>query len=265
MMEHTTDIGRRCTDLLAMLNSEQGWNLSAAEQRKYVTALGCHLPPTANDLTIRKMLTTYHDDHGLVQALGNSDHVRHQEAWNDWIGRVMAILRHTGLNWSNDMIADEEDLAQIALLELVHSLPSYHYASRFSTWAYRVVVQAVQRHFRDCRAQKRAVRPASIHHLAEGEEPPASSTHPDEYADAIVLASLVQTILSEYDDSRVARIFYLWASADLRVEEIGQRLQLSSSRVRHLLKQARSCLQHHPAIRDWQNNADFVNMVGASR
>ncbi|MDQ2998922.1 MAG: sigma-70 family RNA polymerase sigma factor, partial [Chloroflexota bacterium] len=190
----------------------------------------------------------------LVQALLRREHAGHDAAWMVWFGHVLAILRHAGLAWSNDASIDLEDLAQVARAELARALPSFRYASRFSTWAHQVIVQSTQRYIRDRQALKRAGRPDSLEQLLAEEQPVIDKEQPDAEAEARVLAALIDTILSAQPDQRFAIIFRLWAQHDMRVEEIGQRVQLSPSQVRVLLKRIRELLQQHPSITTWEDD-----------
>jgi RNA polymerase sigma factor (sigma-70 family) len=176
--------------------------------------------------------------------------------WTSWMAQVLLILRKAGLDWSSDMLFDGEDLAQIARIELVRAIASFHYASRFSTWAHQVIVRSVQRAIRDRQALKRAIRPASLDQLPHVDASIGDAEHPESAAAARVLAERIAAVLEEQADQRLARIFHLWAVADLRVEEIGKIVHLHPSRVRALLLQARQILRDAPEIQSWREDID---------
>jgi DNA-directed RNA polymerase specialized sigma24 family protein len=71
-----------------------------------------------------------------------------------WMAQISHILHETGLAWSSDHVINNEDVAQVAQMALVTSLPKYAYRSSFSTWAHTVVVQSVCRYLRDTKAKK---------------------------------------------------------------------------------------------------------------
>jgi RNA polymerase sigma factor (sigma-70 family) len=252
-MQGDADLGSRCAATVAALDAEFGWGLSESHRRDYCIALVDILPKNCSDMQLRNVVMCYHLDHRLVEALADRLHGQHDQHWQAWMGQVVAILRRAGLSWSDDAATSLEDLAQIARAQLAQAIPAYRYQSRFSTWAHQVIVQSVRRYLRDSRAQKRAGRPGSL------DQPPASDVtigdteHPETIANARVLAAQVDSLLSLQPDKRLAEIFRLWAEADLRVEEIGRRMHLSSSQVRLLLSRIRDLLQHDPSIRAWRD------------
>jgi RNA polymerase sigma factor (sigma-70 family) len=214
------------------------------------------MPEDCADDQLRKIIINYHADHALVEALRDRQHHRHEVVWTSWIAQVLPILRRAGLDWSSDLLFDSEDLAQIARAELVRAITSYHYASRFSTWAHQVIVQSVQRAIRDRHALKRAIRPDSLDQLPRVDASIGDAEHPESAAAARVLAERIAAVLEEQADQRLAQIFHLWAVADLRVEEIGKIVHLHPSRVRALLLQARQILRDAPEIQSWREDID---------
>jgi RNA polymerase sigma-70 factor (ECF subfamily) len=240
--------------------------LSDDEQKSYISALLPLLSDDVSDTRLRQTLIAYHADHALVESLRARGHMQSEANWNAWSKQVIAILQRAGLLWSSDFAVDSEDLAQIAQMELIRSLASFRYNSRFSTWAYQVVVRGVQRHLRNARAQKRAARPESLDQLpADIEIKQDNLENPITLAEAHTLAEQIAAILTDYADQRLAQIFQLWANADLSAEEIGRRVKLSPSRVRTLLAQAREHLRQHPQIRAWlDDDGDGADKKGKS-
>jgi RNA polymerase sigma factor (sigma-70 family) len=248
---NASDLELRCEAIVAALNEEEGWTLSAGELQAYRCDIPCYLPDPCSESQIHMVATNYHRDHALVQTLLEPDHQQHTAAWTEWMPQVIRILQHAGLARSDDTAENSEDLTQVALMALVRALPHFRYASRFSTWAYQVIVQSVQRHLRDQRAAKRAVRADSLEQSGGYHVPIGEAEHPVLVAEAHVLAELIERLLAAQPDQRLVRIFRLWAYADARVEEIGQQVQLSPARVRILLNQIRDLLQHNPDIQAW--------------
>lgn len=244
--------------LLALLNDELGWGLGAATQRQYCSMIVQALPPGSAASFIRRVLVNYHADHVLVHALRHSEHAQHDAAWRAWMSQALAILRHAGLAWAADGAYDLDDLAQVALAELVRALPSYHYASRFSTWAHQVIVQSVIRYRRDQGALKRAGHPDSLEALPELDIPASQAEHPEVVADARVLLGTIDARLAAEPDGRLREIFRRWAVEDQRVEEIGRHIRLSASQVRVLIGYIRQILRADPAISTWLEPDDRV-------
>lgn len=255
-MSHPSDHRARCSAMLALLNREKDWRLSEAEQQAYLAALVGRISDTCDDTKLQAIITNYYLDHVLVEALGDQDHPQHDVVWSAWMNQTVGILRQARLAWSNDASIDEDDLVQVAQAELVTAIGSFNYASRFKTWAYRVVIWSVQRKYRALRARKRLIRPDYIDQSAGMDVPVDESTHPDVVTSAHLLAEQVDAILSAQPDKRLKLIFRLWAQEERSVKEISAIVHLHSSRVRVLLRQARQILQNDPRIRTWQDPDD---------
>lgn len=257
-MERQSDLAARCALVVAMLNDEQAWQLGAAERHAYTSALARLVPGSATADQLRQVALYYHLDHRQVQALAHTADAHHHEAWRAWVAQVLPILHHAGLAQTDDAAIDADDLAQIARAELIRALPSYRYASRFSTWAHQVIVQSVRRYRRDLGALKRAGRPQSLESLPEIEIPIGTAAHPEAIVAARALLRAIDARLAAQPDRRLREIFRLWAVEDQRVEEIGRHVCLSASQVRVLLGHIRQLLQSDPAIGTWLESEDRV-------
>jgi RNA polymerase sigma factor (sigma-70 family) len=252
-MERQSDLAARCALAVVTLNDEHDWRLDAAKRQAYSAALARYAPPAATDDQLRQVALRYHHDHAQVQALAHATDARHDAAWRSWVTQVLPILRHAGLGWTDDAAIDADDLAQVARAALVHALPSFRYASRFSTWSHRVIVRSIQRYLRDLNALKRAARPHSLDQAPERFETAINAAeHPETLAHARTLAGLIDEILHAQPDQRLAVIFQLWALHDLRIEQIGQHVSLKPAQVRLLLQRARVVLQNDPRIASWR-------------
>jgi RNA polymerase sigma factor (sigma-70 family) len=240
--------------LVAALDMEQGWGLAEVEQARYVAALRAYLPTEATAAEVRRVCAYYHQDHGLVAALRDQNHPQHSPAWDTWTQLALQTLYGAGLARSSDHAHDAHDLAQAALVELTHALPTFRYQSRLETWMHAVVVRTARRLYRDSHAKKRPQQCASLTQLPEFDQPVPMGDHPETATDAKVLRELVWTALTSTADERMARIFFLHAVEDCATEAIGQRVQLHPSRVRALLAQARAILQNHPGLQAWIAN-----------
>ncbi len=250
-MKPSETLQARCIATVADLNQRQGWDLSLETQQEYKVDLLRCLPEDVDDDKLRSIVVIYHEDHELVHALQNCSHIDNNLAWIEWMNKAAAFLQHAGLFWSRDVAVDADDLAQMALADLIGSINSFRYESHFSTWAYRVIVRSAQRHIRHLNAQKRNGITVSYEQLSETANDVES--HPDILVEnALFVAFMVEVLKAEANNGeRLARIFQLWFDDKMSPEEIAKHMHLSASRVRSLLKYARSLLIRHAAIRDW--------------
>jgi RNA polymerase sigma factor (sigma-70 family) len=250
-LKHSTDALSRCAAILAALNEELGWQLDPKQQQAYVLLLSEFLPDTASDATLRTRIEHVHADHALVRALRDAVDPKHDAAWTTWSAHAVRIAQHHAFGAADDPLVDANDLAQLALEELAHALPSFRHASRFSTWAYTVIARRVQRYVRDSRAAKRAGRPTSLDDQSVASHVIIEAATVEAPAEANALLDLIMDVLSREADERLARIFYLWAVDDQRLAQIGQQLHLSTGRISVLIEQAQQILLHSPAMLDW--------------
>jgi len=256
-MAHRPSPRQRCAELIAAQNEALGWGLSAAEQQRYVgrlTALMPHDDVSCDEL--RMLCLRYHFDHQLVESLQDQQHPRHEMHMRGWLLQAVRILHHAGLDWMDDGAVECDDLAQIAWAELSRALPSFQYASRFSTWAHQVVIRSVQRHLRDSRAKKRAGRPLSLDQTPDPPVPISERDHPEAQADASVLRALVDDVLCRHPDRRLALIFKLRQDDDQSIAKIGRHVRLSPQRVRALLTLIYELLRNDPSLRAWLADED---------
>jgi RNA polymerase sigma factor (sigma-70 family) len=263
-LEHSTDALSRCAAILAALNLELGWHLDADQQRAYVATLAGHLTGTPSDATLRTLIEYFHADHELVRALRDSVDPQHDAAWAAWSLHAVRIAQRHAFGAADDPLADGDDLAQLALQELAHALPSYRYASRFSTWAYTVIARRVQRYVRDSRASKRAGRPTSLDDQRIASRLAIDAGIVEAPAEANALLDLILDVLSREADQRLARIFYLWVVEEKRLIQIGQRVHLSPGRISILIEQAYQILQRSPAILAWVDQSAAELAAGDS-
>ncbi|WP_165774776.1 sigma-70 family RNA polymerase sigma factor [Candidatus Viridilinea mediisalina] len=233
------------------LNAEQGWGFAPADVLAYVAALRSLLPPTASPAKLRRVCLNYYADAPLVAALSDCQHPNYHAAWVDWHGFAFQVLYSSGWFASDDPACDTEDLAQMTLLELLRSLPSFNFESRLHTWAHAVIVRSAQRAGRDrCtarRVQQRFVmrqQNATSQFAPEYQQPTAST-------EGRVLSQLVHDVLMKTADLRLPQIFLLHALRDLTSDQIAALLQLKPARVRRLLGQARGIVRHSPALQAW--------------
>jgi len=251
-MPNHADLERRCLALVEALSQELAWTLSAGQQRDYVASVCAFAPPDSSEDGLRRRLQNYHLDHDLVRSLQDRLHPRHDSAWREWCISALRIVWQTGMVAPDAALTGPDDLAQSALEELLRSLPDYAYRSRFSTWAYTIIVRAVQRSHVHLRAAKRSAPTQPIDaELIDRGPPTRESEHPETIAAGNELAALIDTLLATSKNERLARIFKLWAAGDWRLADIARSVGIDSSRVSVLLKEARAILGRDPAIRAW--------------
>lgn len=251
-----TPVSARYKTMLSTMNEAQGWYLDDATQSRYLSAIVKFIPNDCSDTRFQQVVWHYHFDHQSVAALREARHPEHDRMWNAWMQRVLAILHREGLAWSRDPTHDKDDLAQIARMELARSLPTFHYRSSFSTWAYQVIVRSVERTVRDAQAQKRRTIAESLESLGEIDVPTGEGDDPATEAAARVLYDHVLVILAAHHDSRLATIFGLSAVGDMRTGDIAKLMALHPSRTRALLAEARTLLQSNPKLRSWREGLD---------
>jgi RNA polymerase sigma factor (sigma-70 family) len=238
-----------CVRVVALLGRE--WNLSSEQETAYAQAIAAYIPEPYNDAQLQRLVRYYYLDHQEVQALRDAQNLGHQEAWAQWPQQALRFLRDANLDWVSDSAVDVEDLVQIALKELHVAIASYHFSSRFSTWAYTVILRAA-RH--TVRAQHAAKRRGTLIAIDDPETATYLSMHSDDpavMAQSAALITVINGILAERGGPRWVEIFQCWAQEDKRLVDIGQQVGLSAGRVSMLLDQMLRLLRDHVDIREW--------------
>lgn len=262
--------------MVAELNAENAWELSQDQQVSYVTQVLDLLErdnrhdnrrtETQFAVLLRQRILFYHKEHELIAILCDPLHPCHNVEWIKLTKTVPRLLQKANLHRTKeDWVVSGEDLDQEALCSLQKSLfaGSYLYASSFLTWAHSVVVHTVKNNLRGLGAKKRGAnqtKPIESAEASEDQGPCTSRAIPnqknklEEVAFATVFQDVIQEVLSEHPDDRLAEIFWLWMVEDLTYSEIGNQVGLSTSRVFILLEKARGFLKQHPKIQAWNNS-----------
>lgn len=241
----------RCLEMITLLNRENDWLLLEHQQQQYAAALVNYISDKCSAAKLQLIISNYHEDHARVDALLRSHGKELNDAWAEWMPWVMSVLQQAGLTWSVDKSVSSEDLAQIALTELFRSIGNFRYASRFSTWAYAVVVQSIRRHIRDRHTKKRAGQAESLEELGALDQEIKATEEIEVDIAGYMLYEKVRAILAKQSDKRLLVIFNLAILGDIPVQDIGRLVRLHPSRVRALLQQARAVLRNHPDLSDW--------------
>jgi RNA polymerase sigma factor (sigma-70 family) len=241
-----------CVRVVALLGRE--WNLSAEEEATYAHAIAASIPEPYNDAQLQRIARYYHLDYQEVQALRDAQNRGHLDAWAKWPQRVRQFLHNANLDWVTDNAIAVEDLVQIALKELYEAIASYHFGSRFSTWAYTVILRAA-RHA--VRAQRAAKRSGTLVAIDDPETAAQLSSHGDDptaLAQNAELIKVINGILEARGGLRWVEIFQCWAHEDQRLVDIGRQVGLSTGRVSVLIEQMRSLLRQNPDLLEWYHS-----------
>lgn len=236
------------------LSNEEGWSLNSESVANYVNELQYHLDPHADVAQVRRTCKNYHYDHLVVTALLNHGHQLHLQVWQDWSLFVLRTLHLAGLVKMSDPALSAEDLAQESLTALHSSLPHFRYKSRLKTWAHAVAVNTVRRKHRDRCAQKRPQNITSLDQDPDWALTLSDQASVEQEVHEAMLIEFVRHILRQAGNNRMVILFECVIVYDLSIRQIAQIMQLHPSRVRALLTQLRSMLQHNHALRSWASD-----------
>ena len=259
-MQVEKHVGDACTRIVEALNVERDWHLTLAKEAAYVTAVA-PLAEIAGESTLQHLVENYHQDHVLVQALQDVSHPQHDAAWATVRANILPVLRYAGLAQSAHPSVDLEDIAQVALDELMKSVGTFRFESRFSTWSYMVVIRRGRRLLRDLAASKRSGTSVPLEYAEAIAASSSSATDPEMVAAGRELSDLINAVLAEAGGPRLAHIFQLWFEEDLRLVDIGRQVGLGVARVSALLEQARQILRAHPDIQAWNHDRNEASDV----
>src|SRR5690606_16290652 len=147
----------------------------------------------------------YHDDHATIEALVDRNNPEHEALWRIWLTQAVRIIRSQNKNISHNQLLDEDDLVQTALEELLRSLPTFHYRSRFSTWVYTIITRHILRSHRHFGASKRKIyaKSESLDAADKHAHVHDSTPNPETSSQETLLWELVSNILDSYGDERL--------------------------------------------------------------
>jgi RNA polymerase sigma factor (sigma-70 family) len=239
-----------CTELVSTLNASEDWRLTAPQRERYAEALAALVDPDVSPELLQQVALNYHRDHRLVAALRNPQHPDHALRWLRWMQSVRSILHQRGLYWATDAAVDDDDLTQIAMIALQGALPTYQYRSRFSAWAYSVVVRRIKRYNRDSRRLRRKALLLSLDQITTHDPdraPPADDRTEDETHTQALYAQ-IERVLAAQPDRRLRTIIHLAYVEDCHPADIGARVDLQPARVRALIRQARRIISADPVL-----------------
>ncbi len=247
MFDHESFLPR-CRALVSELSRRECWGLSDEQILAYADQIVHRIPGSSLSIQLEQLIRYFHVDHELHAALRNEHSPNHLAAWA-WVQREVArTAQSKGLGWSRDRSVELSDLVQTVQAEVARALPDYRFESSLRTWLQGVTLRRLRRFHRDGAAAKRAVVPEPLE---------AASEHSVEWHDlepeilAGALLAEITRVLKDSGDNRFVQIVQLSLVDDRTTREIGERVHLHASRVRVLLKIARTLLQEDAALRDW--------------
>lgn len=252
------ELVQRCLYLVERVNRSHGWELSAEQRRRYAERV-CTLvgEREMGEPVFTAVLTYYHSEHPLVEALSDPEHPDHGEIWRQVERQIRSLLAAKLFGESQpDGVAALEDFVQEAIADLWVGLRRFRYRSRLQTWVFTVASNSFNRAARARRARKRAgnAEAGSLEALAASVGDTLANRReapPEERAEGRALGLLLGQILARHPDHRLAAIMQLWAVEERTLREIGGQLDLSVARVHGLLAQAQALLRAHPSLQAW--------------
>ncbi|KPV53891.1 hypothetical protein SE17_07005 [Kouleothrix aurantiaca] len=263
-MLHDAEKHRACRVIVDSLNATHSWNLSAHTLQNYYEFAIASLerePDLAGHL-LQMRVQNYHADHQQVEAICDSNHARHTWVMLELHGTITRILasKFTSPYRPDDGQAGLEDLAQTAIITIWQKIDTFAYKSRLNTWVYTIAVRQMQQVAKMSNTQKRALGSEAYsleeHIEAGAPAPEAPESAPDIYVLDEQLRALIERVLIEQPDKRLITVFSLSHNEQLTLRAIGEKLELSPSRVYGMLQQAIKILQQDKSVRAWFGKDD---------
>lgn len=183
----------------------------------------------------------YESDTELTAAAASGDAV----ARRDLVDRVLNQVRRTTAYLTSGG-PEADDLAQLALMQILGSAGSYRGECSLEYWADRISVRTVMKHIHKVRRRER---------LSEGmHEPQGQTEEVDEQAEGHGLRKRLACLLQKLSpDRRTAVVLHHVQGYDL--SEISEITGAPVNTVRDRLRVGRAQLRQHilrdPALRDW--------------
>jgi RNA polymerase sigma factor (sigma-70 family) len=238
----------RCRSCLAAMNQREGWGLTGQQIDSYTDQIVLQVPAASLAAQLEQVARYFHNDHRLFNALQDEGSPDHAAAWAWAQHEIARTAQIKGLGWSKDRSVELSDLVQTVQAEMARALRDYRFESSLRTWLQGVTVRRLRRFHRDSSAIKRAIQPEPLE--AAGEQAIEWDELEQEILAGAVLAE-IRRALSHTADPRYAQLVQLHLVDDHTTTEIGERVHLHPSRVRALLKIARTLLQQDDRLRAW--------------
>lgn len=174
-----------------------------------------------------------------------------QELWTYLVRAAVTYLERRRREWAGLGDAElrqlAEDLAQEALLDILNKLDTFRGESRFTTWAYKFVVNVAAEELR-----RQRWRNISLEALPPGEDlPPLAEVLADKQASDPEKAlqreqiwNTLRRIIAEDLTERQRTVLIYLTIQDALVEEVARQLETTPNNVYKLLHDARKKLKH---------------------
>ncbi|MGB0113006.1 MAG: RNA polymerase sigma factor [Ilumatobacteraceae bacterium] len=170
------------------------------------------------------------DDTALIAAAQSGDRNAIDQLLRRHYDRIHAVCQRVA-----GSTRDADDACQEALIKIVRSLPRFDGRSAFSTWAYRIAMNASLDELR-----KRKRRP-TLHAVDEADRPeiidPTAASRVEGFVDRVVLDAALDGLA---EDLRVAVV--LRDVVDLDYAEIAEVLDIPIGTVKSRISRGRSAL-----------------------
>jgi RNA polymerase sigma-70 factor (ECF subfamily) len=170
------------------------------------------------------------DDRALVAAAQGGDRNALDQLLRRHYDRIHAVCQRVAGG-----TRDADDACQEALIKIVRSLPRFDGRSAFSTWAYRIAMNASLDELRK-RNRRPTLHVAGDEHRPEAVDPDAAAPI-DQFSDRLLLDAALADLS---DDLRIAVV--LRDVADLDYAEIAETLDIPIGTVKSRISRGRAAL-----------------------
>ena len=186
----------------------------------------------------------------LARTAAQGDPSARRRLVDQLLDRVRAITTFLA---SGDDVA--EDLAQVALIEILRSIHSFRGESSLATWAERVVVRSTMREL------KRSRWRSSLQIVESGHDPPATLVGEDELTRQRMKMKLVELFRALPSKRRLPVVLRLVFG--FGIDEIAQMTEARANTVRDQLRtgraELRGMIHREPLFQDWLKERERAN------
>jgi RNA polymerase sigma factor (sigma-70 family) len=239
-----------CYAHVAVLDAEHQWHLSPAHHEEYANFLKT-VAATVTE-TPAVLLSNYHCDHRVVDALRHPEHPEHNEQWTIMHGLIRKMVHKWQFSAIEDKSLEPDDLIQTAASAIARGIDRFQYRSSLTTWVAQVALNVIRRTHRHSNTKGRKGEQVELSDTL------ADSTLIDKELGYKQLYDEIDTLLRAQGDLRLAQVFRLYYVAQLKQAEIGKQLGLSTGRVSMLLKAARIILYNDVSLRQQASDAGII-------
>lgn len=196
---------------------------------------------SAQKRTIR-LKRTYESDLEMTSAAALGD----RAARRDLVTLLLDQVRRT-VSYLAAPDRDAEDLAQLALIQILHSAGTFRGECTLKYWADRITVRTAMKHFRKRQRREKLIS-------AIWEPPPVSEYNLDENVDLLKVRARLSELLSKLSDDRRTAVV-LHHVQGYGISEIAEMTDSPVNTVRDRLRvgrrQLKKKIQNDPSLKDW--------------